>query len=297
MTELQIKDEVKRAAEQAKEYLQMPPVVKIIEDEHKVISNDPALKSFSDADMVFTDITFGLKNSERSVVIRKTDGSLENASYDVRKRVYQIYFPLKGREFRTPKMFEDAYLKNVLEQHQYEFVLDRLCLQFEPYEQEFHEISSKVYQHVNECKKFDDLRSTRHFGPFVFYLAWHKMIDDLILDMIKRDYLKNAVEVILLMYKLNSIEESSGILKKIEALSPEEDPVTEKINELLNKGRKVGKTSEDFKVDEICFDFIQNFVKNHSMKKNILELALQTYKEIHDHEKASTEGDLIEGRN
>jgi small subunit ribosomal protein S22 len=272
----------------------MPPVVQVKQDESKVISKDPALKSFSEADMVFTDISFGLKNSDRKVVVRKTDGELENAPYEVRKRVFQIYFPLSGRQFRTPRMFDDEYLKNVLEQHQYEFVLDRLCLQYEPFEKEFHEISAKVYQHVNECKKFDDLRSTRHFGPFVFFLAWHKMIDDLILDMIKRDYLKNAVEVILLMFKLNSIEDKSGVLQEIEKIGAIEDPVAEKIEQLLHRDRKLSKSSERYRVDEISYDFIQNFVKNHSLKKNILELALQTYKEIHDQEKLDF---MAEGRN
>ena len=182
----------------------MPPIVKIKEDVHQVVSKDPALKNFSDSTFVFTDISFGLKDSERTIVTRDMDGVLERAPYSTRKRMNQIYFPLLGRKFRAPRMFEGENLKRVLDEHQYEFVMDRLCLQFEPYEKDFHEISSQLYQHLNEHKRFDDLRSTRHFGPLAFFLAWHKIIDDLLLDMVQRDYLKNGVELIFLMFKLNS---------------------------------------------------------------------------------------------
>lgn len=257
----------------------MPPVVKQLDDTIKHLSSDPALQGYSDSDFVFTDITFGLRNIDRSCVIRKPNGDLETAPQSVKKRCIQIYFPMEARKFRVPRMFEEPHLKKVLENQQYEFILDRMCIQFEPYEKEFHEISSIVYQHINETKKFDLLRSTRHFGPMSFFLAWHKIIDDLLLDMIKNDYLVNGVELICLLFKLHEIPEKSGILQKIDSLTEPQDPVQNKIDEMLTNVEKLGKTTKEFQIDEICFEFIQSFVKEHAVKKSILELTLQSYKE------------------
>lgn len=285
MTAKQLEAEVRNKFKTAESLLQMPPVVKVMEEKRKIISTDPAMKNFSENSFVFTDVTFGLKNSDRAVVIRHPDGVLEEAPYDVRKRVYQIYFPMIGRKFRVPKMFEQENLKRLMNDGEYEFVLDKLCLQYEPYEPQFHEITSQVYQHVSENQKFDKLRSTRHFGPMAFFFAWHKNIDNLVLDMIRNDYLKNAVELICLMFKLNSIEADTSILKTLAKQNDTERQIRCVINQLLKKEAigKIDKTNEDFEIDEICFGFIQDsFVKQHSLKKAQLELALQTYKERHN---------------
>lgn len=287
MTTKQIEDEVRAKFNAAQKLLQMPPIVKVLEEKPSSISNDPAIKGFSTSPFVFTDITYGLKNSERSVIVRSPEGMLEDAPYSIRKRVFQIYFPLQGRKFRDPKMFEPENLERVLDNNNYEFLLDNLCLQYEPYEQQFHDITSQVYQHINEHEHFDMLRSTRHFGPMSFFLSWHKMIDNLLLDMIRNDFLKNGVELICLMFKLNSIDEKSNILKKLEPYDDPEKLVKMKIKEMLSTApedsieRQIGKSSSDFIVDELCFEFIQNFVKEHSLKKSHLELALQTFKEKH----------------
>jgi small subunit ribosomal protein S22 len=285
MTAKQLEAEVRSKFKHAERLLQMPPVVKVMEEKKKVISTDPAMTNFSENSFVFTDVTFGLKNSDRSVVIRHPDGVLEDAPYSVRKRVYQIYFPMAGRKFRVPKMFEAENLKLLMANEEYEFILDRLCLQFEPYEPQFHEITAQIYQHVNENQKFDKLRSTRHFGPMAFFFAWHKTIDDLVLDMIRNDYLKNAVELICLMYKLNTIDADTSILKTLQKSNESERLLRSVIDQLLKKEniKKIDKTNEDLAVDELCFGFIQeSFVKQHSLKKPQLELALQTYKERHN---------------
>lgn len=272
----------------------MPPVVKILQDEEKVMANDPALKDFSDSPYVFTDITFGLKNSQRKVIMRQIDGTLVTAPNSIRKRINQIYFPLNGRKIRLPRMFEEEHLQKCLIDGKYEFLLDRLCVQYEPFESEFHEIASKVYLHINENKKFDELRSTRHFGPMAFFFAWHKIIDDLVFDMIKRDYLRNCVELIVLMYRLNAIEENSEVLKKLnefpemnafEKYKPFERTVIE--NEIEST---VGKTENDFKSDEICLEFIEKFIKENSIKKTQLELAVQTYRETSEQKRQLYEG-------
>jgi len=49
----------------------------------------------------------------------------------------QIYFPISGRELIMPKMFEEKYLEKILEKGDYEFILDRACIQFEPDDEDY----------------------------------------------------------------------------------------------------------------------------------------------------------------
>lgn len=268
----------------------------IQEDNFKVVSKDPGMHLFDESKYVITDITYGIKDTERTIVVRQPDGTLENADAATRKRINQIYFPLQGRKIRPPRMFEPENLKKCLDDLQYEFVLDRMCLQYEPYEQEFHNISSQVYQHINDAKKFDILRSTRHFGPMCFFLAWHKMIDDLIIDMVQRDFLRNAVELICLMFKLNDISNDNEIVKKLEELTTAND--ISKVNKFaLAKGDlrqdledTVGKSADEFKVDAICMEFIEQFSKSHGIKKSQITLCLQLYRDGYEEKKKLLEG-------
>lgn len=298
LTTEQLENELQEAKKKAEKYIQMPPIVMIKKEKQKIISKDPALQNFSSAKFVFTDITYGLKHSERKVVIRQTDGTLEYAPQDVHKRMNQLYFPSVGRQMRVPRMFEPEHLQRCIDEFKYEFILDRICVQYEPYEKEFHDISSKVYMHINENKRFDDLRSTRHFGPMAFFLAWHKIIDDLLYDMIKRDYLRNGVEVIALMYQLNGIDYDKKIHQKLEEIPESQNtirevtksntPPTDDIYEEIKNA--IGKTSDDFKADEICFEFIESYVKTKALKKVPLEMALQTLRETNDEKKKLFDG-------
>ena len=89
----------------------MPPVVKLRQDKTRVLSKDPAIKGFSDGKYVFTDITYGVKNKDRIIVVREVDGTLRTATYEERDRLNQIYAPEPGREVYMPKMFKDEYLQ------------------------------------------------------------------------------------------------------------------------------------------------------------------------------------------
>lgn len=126
-----------------------------------------------------------------------------------------------------------------------------------------------------------------------FYLSWHKIIDKLLLDMIRSDYLRNAVELICLMYKLNAIPDDISILKNFDK-NESEKQIRSTLNLLLSKSqpeiKQIDKSSEDLKLDEICFEFIQNYAKNHSPNKGHLQRALQTYKERHNELKSIAEG-------
>lgn len=276
--------EVRNRFKIAKRNLQMPPVLKVMDDNCKVISKDPAMKGFSKHTYVFTDVTYGLENNLRLIVMRTPDGDLQEAPFEIRKRAWNIYFPMQDRSFHEPVMFEPDNLKRLLSEEEYEFILDRACAQYEPYEQKFHDITSKVYLHINENLHFESLRSTRHFGPMAFFYAWHKMIDNLLLDMIRNDYLKNGVQLICLMYKLNDIKEPVEILQKLRIDEELEEQIQATIKNLLSHEelKKIDKSKEDLQTDEMCFEYIQDYVAKYSPKKAQLELALQTYKEWHN---------------
>ncbi|XP_062126504.1 small ribosomal subunit protein mS22 [Drosophila sulfurigaster albostrigata] len=294
MTTAQLEKEFLLTIEKAQQLLQMPPVVKIKEDTERIISKDPALKDFATTKYVFTDITFGLPQSERKVVVRDVDGTLSYATLDITKRMNQLYFPLDGRKFYTPRMFSDEQLfQRCLDEHKYEFILDRLTVQYEPYEAEFHNISAKVFEHLNESKQFDQLRSTRHFGPMAFFYAWHRCIDDLLYDMIRRDYLLNAVQLIALSYKIHKVPlDYQATLRQLEELQP--SPAVKALAELRSGLRQhqakgieneiqtaIGKTETDFQADEISLRFIEQYIgSEHALKKVQLELAVQTLKEL-----------------
>ncbi|XP_058833522.1 small ribosomal subunit protein mS22 [Topomyia yanbarensis] len=281
MTDEQLREEVKKSIGLAGRMLQMPPVVEPMQDSPRVLAKEGALKEFSDTKMVFTDITYGLKNSKRTIVERLTDGTLQEASYDMRKRLNQIYFPLKGRYIRKPKMFEDSALKKILDAGDHEFVLDRACVQFEPYEHEYHHVTATVYQHVNENKLFDSLRSTRHFGPMCFFLVWHRLADDLLLDMIKREYLRNGVELILLYCSLHDVKVNSDSFEQIKQLVLSTDsPVFESDD----------RTAEQLQQDEKFLSLIEQFVSEYCSKKVQLNLAIAAYREMANERQQLAEG-------
>ncbi|CAD6993964.1 28S ribosomal protein S22, mitochondrial [Ceratitis capitata] len=300
MTVEMLEKEFRKTIERAYRRLQMPPVVQMKTDEQRIISKDSALSGFSDTKFVVTDITYGLSQSDRKVVVRQTDGTLEYAPMEVTKRMRQLYFPINGRSIRVPRMFEDEHLQRCLDEQKYLFILNRMVVQFEPYEPEFHYISSRVYQHINETKQFDVLRSTRHFGPMSFFFAWHRCIDDLLYDMVRRDYLQNAAELIALLYKLHGIETNyKDLLNQLDIIKPEEDLALKELNKELKRSSKgvkediqstIGKTNADFEADELCLNFIEDYISTHALKKVQLELAAQTLKEINAEKRQLLEG-------
>ncbi|XP_002069911.2 28S ribosomal protein S22, mitochondrial [Drosophila willistoni] len=298
MTPDQLEKEFVQAIEKARHLLQMPPIVKVKVDTERLISKDAALKDFASTKYVFTDITYGLPQSERKVVVRESDGTLAYANLETVKRMNQLYFPLEGRKSYIPRMFTDEeLLKSALDTHKYEFILDRATVQYEPYEPEFHNILSRVFEHLNESKQFDLLRSTRHFGPMAFFYAWHRCIDDLLYDMIRRDYLHNAAELIALSYKIHKIPlDYRSTLEQISALrsTPAEKALEDLRNSIQAPEERqrvggieqeihlaIGKTENDFASDEICLKFIEQYIASeHALKKVQLELAIQTLKEV-----------------
>lgn len=111
MTDQQLEKARNKANQQMWERLQMPPVVKIRNEDGRVLSKDPALQGYSNAKYVCTDITFGISNKERIIAVREPDGTLRKAFNHEKDRLNQVYFPIPGREVFMPKMFQEEYLE------------------------------------------------------------------------------------------------------------------------------------------------------------------------------------------
>lgn len=111
MTDEELEKAMHKANKKLWERLQMPPVVKIRDEDGRILSKDPALQGYSDAKLMITDITFGISNKERIIAVREPDGTLRKAFNHEKDRLNQVYFPIHGREVFMPKMFQEEYLQ------------------------------------------------------------------------------------------------------------------------------------------------------------------------------------------
>ncbi|KZC04110.1 28S ribosomal protein S22, mitochondrial [Dufourea novaeangliae] len=183
--------------------LQMPPVVKESKDTIRVLVDDPGLKDYDTAKFVFTDISYGINTRDRKIVVREPTGTLRHARMAERNRITQVYFPVNGKQLTVPQMFYEPYLEDLLKRKEYVFILDRACLQFDPDDPEYHRITKEVYRHINAWNSYDILRSTRHFGPMVFYLVSEKKIDNLLVELLQSPAIDEAVSLVRLYYILH----------------------------------------------------------------------------------------------
>ncbi len=167
------------AAKAAEQKLQMPPVLDTRTPCGHTIHRDPAITGYDIAKTVFTDITYGVQNRKRLIVVREPDGELRHADWDERDRMNQVYFPSEGRKIDMPHMFTDKGLKDILRPDKYEYILDRCCVQFEPDHPMFVRTCATVFDAADAENAYDALHSTRHFGPMVFHLVWENKADGL----------------------------------------------------------------------------------------------------------------------
>jgi len=199
--------------EKATEKLQMPPIVPLRTDLGQVLDIDKDIIGFDTSKFVFTDITFGISDKKRIVVVREPDGVLRKANAYERHTVNQIYFPQSGRELKHPVMFEDKNLMSLLENGDYEFILDRACCQFEPDDQNYHRVVFSTYKHIDKTQKYYDLESTRHLGPLLFYLAFNKKPDNFLMYCLQTERFDDAMLFIQLYIKLNGLENELEVSK------------------------------------------------------------------------------------
>jgi len=114
MTDEELKEARREIKVKALKMLQMPPVMSERKDEVKVLEHDPAIVGFDSARYVFTDITFGIHDRDRIIVVRESDGTLRSASWSERDRMNQTYFPTEGRKFKPSSIFHLETLKETL---------------------------------------------------------------------------------------------------------------------------------------------------------------------------------------
>ncbi|CAG9783960.1 unnamed protein product [Diatraea saccharalis] len=273
LTDEELEAEIAKANKRADRLLQMPPIVKIHQPINEILSEDPALIGYDNVKYLFTDITFGVANAHRIIVERDPDGILRSSDHDIRKRLNQTYFPIKGRKLREPIMFTDKdRLNSLLESEKYEFVLDRACIQYEPDEPSYQKITSITYQHIDMNKNYDMLRSTRHFGPMAFYITWHQSIDNLMLELLQTSAVREAVLLTALRHEIHG-DLANG--EQVQAL----------VHQILPTPIQLSKpdrlTEEDIELDNKCVECIEKYIVGNSAMKSQQELALQGFREYY----------------
>ncbi|ELU15734.1 hypothetical protein CAPTEDRAFT_156720 [Capitella teleta] len=214
LTDKQLSDAKEQAELRGRQKLQMPPVMSHPVDEEEIISEEPEIENFDiehpGAKYVFTDISLGVKRRMRTIVVREHDGTLRKADWEERNRILQVYFPQKGRMYSTPTMFMEESLESLLAEGKYCYILDRACVQFEPDDPNYIRVTQRTYESINSSHDFDELRSTRHFGPMAFYFGLNKQLDNLLTDCLQRDLLKDAADLVHLHLLLHPETKSSA---------------------------------------------------------------------------------------
>uniref|UniRef100_A0A3P8W256 Mitochondrial ribosomal protein S22 n=1 Tax=Cynoglossus semilaevis TaxID=244447 RepID=A0A3P8W256_CYNSE len=246
MTDEQLEQAVALAKEQAEKLLQMPPVLPERTPISDVLSEDRVLEGMDSAKYVFTDITYNIPHRERFIVVREPTGTLRKATWEERDRLIQVYFPKEVRKISPPHIFKEENLKMVFSQDQHEHVLNLCLVQFEPDSSEYIKVHTATYEDLEKHDKYDLLRSTRHFGGLAWYLVKARRIDGLIVDMLKRQLLQDAVSLVRLFHMVH--------------------PDTESAQEAANK-------------EATNIDLLTIYAQKESQRSGYIELALQAYKQ------------------
>ncbi|KAG7175433.1 28S ribosomal protein S22-like, partial [Homarus americanus] len=246
LTEEELQERMEEAKGVVEKILQMPPVLKERQPITGILSRDPALTGFDTCKYIFTDITFGVSDRKRNIVVRDMDGTLRHASWEERDRMNQIYNPRPGRKLKQPKIFLEENLQGVLQRENYEFVLDRVCAQFEPDDPEYHRVCSMVYEAIEGKRHYQMLHSTRHYGPMCFYLVWHRKMDNLLISLIQQENLSSCADIV-------------------------------QLHQLIHTSSKSIALNVDPKQH---LDFVKAYVDYDSLQRPQLQLAIQAYQDI-----------------
>ncbi|XP_053506962.1 28S ribosomal protein S22, mitochondrial [Ictalurus furcatus] len=196
LTDVQLEEAVQKAEEQAQRLLKMPPVLPERQPIEDVLCEDNILEGMDTAKYVFTDITYNIPHRERFIVVREPSGVLRKASWEERDRLIQVYFPREGRKLKTPPVFKEENLKVVFGQNRHEEVLNYCLVQFEPDSADFKRVHTLTYEDIEKHGKYELLRSTCLFGGLVWHLVSSRRTDGLLLDMLQRERLQDAVNLV-----------------------------------------------------------------------------------------------------
>ncbi|XP_034023733.1 28S ribosomal protein S22, mitochondrial [Thalassophryne amazonica] len=247
MTDEQVKKAIKVATYKAKKLLEMPPVLPERKPISDVLCIDKTLDGMDTAKYVFTDITFTVPHRERFIVVREPDGTLRKATWEERDRLIQVYFPKEGRKIIPHLIFKEENLKRVFADDRHKDVLDLCLVQFEPDSSEYIRVHTATYEDMDKHGKYALLRFTRHFGGMVWYLVNARRVDGLIVDMLKKDLLQDAVSLVDLFHKVYPQSESAQ-----EAASQQATGT----------------------------DLLKIFAQKESQRSGYIELALQSYEQM-----------------
>ncbi|XP_013870464.1 small ribosomal subunit protein mS22 [Austrofundulus limnaeus] len=217
MTDEQLEKAVQLASVEAKKRLQMPPVLPERKPINDVLAVDKILDGIETAKYVFTDITYSVPHRERFIVVREPDGTLRKATWEERDRLVQVYFPKEGRKIMAPLVFKEENLKIVFSQDRHKEVLDLCVVQFEPDSGDYISVHTAVYEDLDKHDKYELLRFTRHFGGMVWYLINARRIDGLLVDMLKKGLLQDAVSLVSLFHMVhpNSVSAQEAARQQI----------------------------------------------------------------------------------
>ncbi|XP_061684193.1 28S ribosomal protein S22, mitochondrial [Syngnathoides biaculeatus] len=246
MTDEQLEQAVQLATEKAKQLLQMPPVLPERKPISDILSVDKILDGMETAKYVFTDITYEIPHRERFIVVRETNGTLRKATWEERDRLIQVYFPKEGRKLTPPLIFNEENLKMVFSEDRHKDVLDLCLVQFEPDSSQYINVHAATYEDLEKHGKYDLLRSTRHFGGMVWYLVNVRRIDGLIVDMLKKDLVQDAVSLVSLFHMVHPHSESA---------------------------------QEAFSLKATDTDLLKIYALKESQRSGYIELALQAYEQ------------------
>ncbi|KAM8905118.1 small ribosomal subunit protein mS22 isoform 2-T2 [Spinachia spinachia] len=209
MTDEQLSQAVALATEQARKLLRMPPVLPERKPITDVLSEEKLLDGMDTAKYAFTDISYDIPHRERFIVVREPNGILRKATWEERDRLVQVYFPRAGRKISAQLVFKEENLKMVFSQDRHENVLDLSLVQFEPDSSESIRVHAATYEDLDKHGKYELLRSTRHFGGMAWYLLNARRADGLLVDMLKRELLQDAVDLVSLFHMLHPHSESA----------------------------------------------------------------------------------------
>lgn len=195
MTDEQMKKAKESAYERVEAKLQMPPVLPADDSEPEVISRDEEIVGYTKFKILFIDIGPGYTNKQRLMSVREPDGTLRYPTHAERSRLNHMFFPDKATTIDPPKLFEKKNLLDLLKRKEYVYVLNRACVQFEPDDPRYVDVTTQVYDYIDSKSDFDKLRSTRHFGPMCLYLAYTKKSDNLSREMLSKGLVEDAAKL------------------------------------------------------------------------------------------------------
>ncbi|KAG7268819.1 hypothetical protein CRUP_003703 [Coryphaenoides rupestris] len=165
---------------------------------------------------------------QRFIVVREPNGVLRKANWAERDRLIQVYFPKEGRKLSVPLLFNEKNLK----------------------------IHAVTFEDLDKQGKYHLLRSTRHFGGMAWYLVSAHRADGLIVDMLQRRLLQDAVSLVSLFNMVHPNSESAQDAHAQQATGT---------------------------------DLLKIYAQKESQRSGFIELALQAHEETEDGSAASQE--------